>query len=157
MFAGIDVAFEVLPDYIEGAEDALDTAVDYMKRRSAPFALFVRKQTFEKYTCVITLFIGSAAAVRLQMPCLLYQNLCLALSLFCGDAALLSTVRKDLASIKLTFLSAPHPVRRGLTEQTSEQETALMTRENAMSTIVDNLRSNAAVIATTGFTSRYTL
>eukprot|EP00928_Gymnodinium_smaydae_P063401 TRINITY_DN46981_c0_g1_i1.p1 TRINITY_DN46981_c0_g1~~TRINITY_DN46981_c0_g1_i1.p1 ORF type:complete len:466 (-),score=100.61 TRINITY_DN46981_c0_g1_i1:256-1596(-) len=43
------VPYEILPDYAEGAFEVLDRAYDYMKKEQAPFALLVKKQTFEKY------------------------------------------------------------------------------------------------------------
>jgi len=35
--------YEVLPDYIEGAAEALDSAFYSMKSRHAPFALLVKR------------------------------------------------------------------------------------------------------------------
>jgi len=45
----MNVPFEILPDYAEGAFEVLETAYAYMRREQAPFALLVKKQTFEKY------------------------------------------------------------------------------------------------------------
>lgn len=49
MLADMNINFEVLPDYKEGAEEVLDTAVHYMETRQAPFALLVKRQCFDKY------------------------------------------------------------------------------------------------------------
>jgi len=46
----MNIPFDVLPDYEEGAEEVLDKAYASMKERKGPFALLVKKRTFEKYT-----------------------------------------------------------------------------------------------------------
>lgn len=43
------IPHEVLPDYAEGAFETLARAYAYMERERSPFALLVKKQTFEKY------------------------------------------------------------------------------------------------------------
>lgn len=43
------VPFEILPDYAEGAFEVLNKAYSYMEKEKSPFALLVKKQTFEKY------------------------------------------------------------------------------------------------------------
>jgi len=43
------VPYEILPDYAEGAFEVLNKAYAYMEKEKAPFALLVKKQTFEKY------------------------------------------------------------------------------------------------------------
>jgi len=45
----MNVPYEILPDYAEGAFSVLEIAYEYMRKESAPFALLVKKQTFEKY------------------------------------------------------------------------------------------------------------
>lgn len=45
----MQVPYEILPDYAEGAFEVLETAYEYMEKNQAPFALLVKKQTFEKY------------------------------------------------------------------------------------------------------------
>lgn len=45
----IGCAYEVLPDYEEGASAALDLAYYHLKNRGAPYAFLVRRQTFLKY------------------------------------------------------------------------------------------------------------
>ena len=45
----LGLSYEVLPDYQEGAEQVVDTAIEFMDRRSQPFVLLVRRQCFEKY------------------------------------------------------------------------------------------------------------
>lgn len=45
--AGIN--FEVLPDYIEGAEEAIESAVNHLKNRCSPYAFIVKRQTFGEY------------------------------------------------------------------------------------------------------------
>lgn len=54
MMASMGIDFEVLPDYDEGAAETVANAVDYVKKRSSPFALLVKKQTFSKYDLVNT-------------------------------------------------------------------------------------------------------
>lgn len=46
----MQVKHAVLPDNIEEAQQCLDEATAYMKAENAPFALMVRKGTFEKYS-----------------------------------------------------------------------------------------------------------
>merc|ERR1719401_108450 len=43
------VNYEILPDYAEGAFDVLQKAYDVMEKEKTPFALLVKKQTFDKY------------------------------------------------------------------------------------------------------------
>ena len=45
----LEIPYEILPDDIEKATISLDKAVTYMKKFNAPYALVVRKKTFEKY------------------------------------------------------------------------------------------------------------
>lgn len=49
MLASIGVPFQVLPDYIEGAEKALQTAKKHLQSTQGPYALLVKRQTFVKY------------------------------------------------------------------------------------------------------------
>lgn len=49
LLATLDVPFEILPDYEEGAEEAVEHAVDIMKTRHCPVALLVKKRTFNEY------------------------------------------------------------------------------------------------------------
>ena len=44
------ITYEVLPDYEEGAAEALDLAMYHLQRRNAPYAFLVRRQCFLKYT-----------------------------------------------------------------------------------------------------------
>lgn len=46
----MNIPFEVLPDYEDGAAEVLDSAVKVMLRRQSPFVLLVKRQTFEKYS-----------------------------------------------------------------------------------------------------------
>lgn len=46
----MNVPYEILPDYAEGAFEVLNKAYTHMKKESSPFALLVKKQTFEKYS-----------------------------------------------------------------------------------------------------------
>jgi len=46
----MNVPYEILPDYAEGAFAVLEKAYAYMRTEKAPFALLVKKQTFEKYS-----------------------------------------------------------------------------------------------------------
>lgn len=49
MLASMGIPFEVLPDYDEGAMEAVDNALAYCAQKSAPYVLLVRRQNFEKY------------------------------------------------------------------------------------------------------------
>ena len=49
LLTDMNIQFEVLPDYIEGAREAIDTAVHYLKKRQGPYALLVKRQTFTSY------------------------------------------------------------------------------------------------------------
>jgi len=49
LLASIGVPFQVLPDFIEGAEKALQTAKRHMQATQGPYALLVKRQTFVKY------------------------------------------------------------------------------------------------------------
>lgn len=46
----MNVPCEILPDYADGAFQVLNQAYEYMERKKAPFAILVKKQTFEKYS-----------------------------------------------------------------------------------------------------------
>jgi len=50
MLTEMGIPYEILPDYAEGAFEVLEKAYAYMKENHAPFALLVKKQTFEKYS-----------------------------------------------------------------------------------------------------------
>lgn len=43
------IQFEVLPDFIEGATEAVESAVFNMKNKKAPYALLVKRQAFVNY------------------------------------------------------------------------------------------------------------
>lgn len=43
------IQFEILPDFIEGATQSVESAIFHMKNRSSPYALIVRRQTFVNY------------------------------------------------------------------------------------------------------------
>eukprot|EP00933_Yihiella_yeosuensis_P031262 TRINITY_DN2480_c0_g1_i1.p1 TRINITY_DN2480_c0_g1~~TRINITY_DN2480_c0_g1_i1.p1 ORF type:complete len:482 (-),score=105.03 TRINITY_DN2480_c0_g1_i1:363-1757(-) len=49
MLQEMGIPYEILPDYAEGAFTVLEKAYAYMNREKAPFALLVKKQTFEKF------------------------------------------------------------------------------------------------------------
>lgn len=49
MLASLGVPFQVLPDFIEGAEKALQTAKKHLQISQGPYALLVKRQTFVKY------------------------------------------------------------------------------------------------------------
>ena len=49
MLKEMGVPYEVLPDYNDGMEEVLERAYEYMHTRSAPFAVLIKKNTFEKY------------------------------------------------------------------------------------------------------------
>lgn len=43
------IQFEVLPDFIEGATEAVEAAVHSAKKRRSPYALIVKRQCFTNY------------------------------------------------------------------------------------------------------------
>lgn len=45
----LGIPYEILPDSLEETEKILEKAVKYMKEKNAPFALVVKKDTFEEY------------------------------------------------------------------------------------------------------------
>lgn len=49
MLTAAGIKFEALPDFKEGAEGAIDRAVEHMKTHKAPYAFIVRRQTFGDY------------------------------------------------------------------------------------------------------------
>jgi len=49
MLAAMNINFEVLPDYNEGAIEVVNDALDHAKRRKCPFVLLVKKRTFGAY------------------------------------------------------------------------------------------------------------
>eukprot|EP00047_Mylnosiga_fluctuans_P001445 m.220381 g.220381 ORF g.220381 m.220381 type:complete len:434 (+) comp10369_c0_seq1:63-1364(+) len=52
LLASLGVPFQVLPDYIEGAEKALQTAKKHLQISQGPYALLVKRQTFVKYKLI---------------------------------------------------------------------------------------------------------
>jgi phosphonopyruvate decarboxylase len=52
LLAAMGVPFQILPDFKEGAEHAVTDAVKYMRKRKSPFALLVKKGTFDTYKLV---------------------------------------------------------------------------------------------------------
>ena len=46
LLTDMNIKFEVLPDFLEGAEEALESALHYMEKRQAPYAFLVKRQTF---------------------------------------------------------------------------------------------------------------
>ncbi len=47
--ASLGIPFQPLPDYQEGAEQALKTAKQHMESAKGPYCLLVRRQTFLPY------------------------------------------------------------------------------------------------------------
>ena len=45
----LDIPFSILPDSLENAEKTIKDAISYINEESAPYALLVRKNTFEEY------------------------------------------------------------------------------------------------------------
>jgi len=43
MLTDCGIPFDVMPDYYEGAEEVLNTAVYHMKTRASPYALVVKR------------------------------------------------------------------------------------------------------------------
>ena len=50
MLESMGVPYDILPNYNEGMEEAMAKAYAYMRTRSSPYALLVKKNTFDKYT-----------------------------------------------------------------------------------------------------------
>jgi phosphonopyruvate decarboxylase len=46
ILASLGIPFQILPDYQEGAEQALATAKQYMDNTKGPYCLLVKRQTF---------------------------------------------------------------------------------------------------------------
>lgn len=49
LLTDMGINFEVLPDYIEGARETIDTAVHHLSTRGGPYALLVKRQCFTPY------------------------------------------------------------------------------------------------------------
>jgi phosphonopyruvate decarboxylase len=49
MLSAMDINYEVLPDYIEGAEQTIATAKHFLSTRNAPYALLVKRQNFNPF------------------------------------------------------------------------------------------------------------
>lgn len=49
LLADMHIHFEVLPDFLEGAQDAVRTAVHHMQTRACPYAFLVKRQCFTSY------------------------------------------------------------------------------------------------------------
>ncbi len=49
LLADMNIPFEVLPDYSEGAEEAVKAAAHHLNTRKGPYAFLIRKQTFSQY------------------------------------------------------------------------------------------------------------
>jgi len=47
--AALGIPFQPLPDYQDGAEQALATAKQYMDNAKGPYGLLVKRQTFLPY------------------------------------------------------------------------------------------------------------
>ena len=45
----LDIPYKILPNSMEEIKEVLEEALNYMKEKNAPFALVVKKNTFEKY------------------------------------------------------------------------------------------------------------
>ena len=43
MMAEMGLQFEILPDYMDGAKEVLDSAIHHMQTRSSPYALIVKR------------------------------------------------------------------------------------------------------------------
>lgn len=50
ILAALGIPFQTLPDYLEGATQALETAKRYMETARGPYALLVKRQTFLPYS-----------------------------------------------------------------------------------------------------------
>jgi phosphonopyruvate decarboxylase len=49
MLSSMNINYEVLPDFIEGAESTIETALHFLKTRNAPYALLVKRQNFSSF------------------------------------------------------------------------------------------------------------
>lgn len=90
LLAALGIPFQPLPDYEEGADQALLTAKHYMEKSNAPYAFLVKRQTF-----------------------------------------------------------APYKLKKG-----PAPEEFVMTREDAMKVVIDNLSQKDVVVSATGMLSR---
>jgi phosphonopyruvate decarboxylase len=50
LLTDMNIQYEVLPDFIEGARDSVGTAKHYLEKRQGPYAFLVKRQTFTKYS-----------------------------------------------------------------------------------------------------------
>ena len=48
----LQIKYNILPDYDEGADNSIDTAVEYMTKTKKPYVFIVSKNTFSNYTLV---------------------------------------------------------------------------------------------------------
>lgn len=51
LLTDMNISYEVLPDYLDGAKEAVNTAMHYLETRRGPYALLVKRQTFQPYVC----------------------------------------------------------------------------------------------------------
>lgn len=66
LLSEMHVPYDILPDYAEGAFEVLDKAYKHMHENKSPFALLVRKDTFEKYKlqAAVEVFTGDSMLHR---------------------------------------------------------------------------------------------
>lgn len=50
LLEALSIPYDILPSSLEDAKNYLDKACDYMLKNSAPYALVIKKDTFEKYS-----------------------------------------------------------------------------------------------------------
>ena len=48
----MNIPYDILPDYEQGIQHSVQTAAQYLRNNNAPYALLVRKRTFEKYNFI---------------------------------------------------------------------------------------------------------
>lgn len=49
LLSDLGIQFEVLPDYLEGAEEAIESAIHHMETRGSPYVFLVKRQCFRPY------------------------------------------------------------------------------------------------------------
>jgi len=49
LLTDMNIQYEVLPDYLDGARESIATAVHYLENRKGPYAFLVKRQTFQPY------------------------------------------------------------------------------------------------------------
>jgi len=69
LLTDMNISYEVLPDYLDGAREAVNSAAHYLETRRGPYAFLVKRQTFTPYKMKTvepnTMSINREAALKL--------------------------------------------------------------------------------------------